>query len=114
MSDLFYIVSFPQPKVTSSNISEIITSHLGKQAGLSGVPIRNNLIGEIRSWGPLFRVSFDLNIKSFDKGYSNIIAFKGNGARNDQGNDGDRIPKITLYGPNRVLEITNSVSGSGH
>ena len=48
MSDLFYIVSLPQPKVTSSNISEIITSHLGKQAGLSGVPIRNNLIGEIR------------------------------------------------------------------
>ena len=114
MSDLFYIVSLPQPKVTSSNISEIITSHLGKQAGLSGVPNRNNLIGEIRSWGPLFRVSFDLNIKSFDKGYSNIIAFKGNGARNDQGNDGDRIPKITLYGPNRFLEITNSVSGSGH
>ena len=55
-----------------------------------------------------------MRINSYGNGFSNIIAFKGNGARNDQGNDGDRIPKITLYGPNRILEITNSVNGDGN
>ena len=39
-----------------------------------------------RVGGRNYRVNFDLIINSFGKGYSNIIVFKGNGARNDKGN----------------------------
>ena len=42
---------------------------------------RNKAIGTIDSWGPFFRVSFDLIIHSFRQyEWTSLLAFRGNGA----------------------------------
>ena len=58
---------------------------------------RNKEIAFIESWGPLFSVSFDLFITSFEnEDWSDILAFKANGAISDFAM-GDRIPAIFLH-----------------
>ena len=59
---------------------------------------RNNEIGTIDSWGPLFRISLDLMIHSHveDK-WSSVLTFKGNGGASDHEKFGDRIPGIFVY-----------------
>ena len=61
-----------------------------------GTKIRKNKeIGTIDSWGPFFRVSFDLIIHSHvDNFPSSVLAFKGNGGTYDCCEIGDRIPAI--------------------
>ena len=87
---------------------------------------RNNKIAAINgTWGPFFRVSFDLTIHSHKKGkgkkgWSSILAF------NNEINDccdqypvkkhccnrkGDNVPAITVT-KKGVLIITNSVNGN--
>ena len=44
---------------------------------------KNKEIGTIDSWGPFFRVSFDLIIHSYVNGYSSVLSFKGNGGTYD-------------------------------
>ena len=51
----------------------------------------NKQIGTIDSWGPFFRVSFDLIIHSFRRdipekydGFSNLFAVRGNGEMNEK------------------------------
>ena len=57
---------------------------------------RNKEIGFIATWGPLFSVSFDLMITSFEnEAWTDILAFKANGAVSDKA-IGDRIPAILL------------------
>ena len=77
---------------------------------------RNNEIGTIDSWGPLFSVSFDLIIHSYVKGkgkqgWSSILAVKGNGGTSHCCKHGDRIPEISLN-KNGKMRISNSVSGN--
>ena len=77
---------------------------------------RNNEIGTIDSWGPLFRVSFDLIIHSYvegkgKQGWSSVLAFKGNGGKSHCCNHGDRVPDIALN-KNGKLRVSNSVSGN--
>ena len=84
--------------------------------GLSGDVRKNNLIGTISSWGPLFRVSFDLKINSLVRGdgwgWSNVLVFKGNGASRNSGKHGDRIPGVWMHRSTRYgLLFTNSVNG---
>ena len=63
--------------------------------GLSGAVKRNSEIGTIPSWGPQFRVSFDLKINSLAPGdWASIIAFKKDGGARNNGEIGDRIPAI--------------------
>ena len=58
---------------------------------------RNKELAFIESWGPLFSVSFDLFITSFEnEAWSDILAFKANGAISDFAM-GDRIPAIFLH-----------------
>ena len=66
---------------------------------------RNNEIGTIDSWGPLFRISLDLIIHSYDQIdrrdndtllWSNVLTFKGNGGTSDYAKFGDRIPGIFI------------------
>ena len=63
-------------------------------------------------WDPLFRISFDLNIKTRTDHLLRIISFKGNGGTSDKGNHGDRIPSINFDG--QRLEFVSSVSGNPH
>ena len=77
---------------------------------------RNNEIGTIDSWGPLFSVSFDLIIHSYVKGkgkqgWSSILAVKGNGETSHCCKHGDRIPEISVN-KNGKMRISNSVSGN--
>ena len=76
---------------------------------------KNTEIGKIASWGPQFRVSFDLKINSHVDGnrggWSNVISFKGNGGTSNMGKIGDRIPAIFM---NRKgsLHFTSAVNGN--
>ena len=65
---------------------------------------KNREIGRIPSWGPLFRVSFDMKINSSQKtkwtsNFKTILDFKGNGGTRDCCEHGDRIPSV-LYEKN--------------
>ena len=63
--------------------------------GRSGVVKKNTVIGTIPSWGPLFRVSFDMKINSYRKtDWTSILDFKGNGGTREKGKHGDRIPTV--------------------
>ena len=74
---------------------------------------RNNQIGTIESWGPLFRISMELIIHSHvQDDWSNVLSFKGNGETSDWGQIGDRIPAIHLWKDKSVLKITNTVNGN--
>ena len=86
--------------------------------GLSGDVKKNTEIGTaIPSWGPQFRVSFDLLINSHvpgDKwGSSNILSFKGNGAIRKCCNNGDRVPSISVN-KRGYLIIASSVNEIGN
>ena len=88
--------------------------------GLSGKVKKNNEIGFIASWGPLFRVSFDLKINSLVQGdptwgWANIFAF-GQGVNPDQKNgNGERVPAIFIHRyQNLGLYFANSVNGNGN
>ena len=81
---------------------------------LSGVVKKDNMIGTIGSWGPYFRISFEMMIKSFgaDK-MTNILSFKGNGATSNCCQVGDRAPAIFLENKERYLVFSNPVNGNG-
>ena len=64
----------------------------------------------MESWGPIFRVSIDLNIKSRVDHLVNIISFKANNGTSEKGNHGDRIPSINFDG--QQLEFVSSVNGN--
>ena len=68
------------------------------------------MIDSISSWGPCFRVSFDLKIHSkVSSQLSSILAFKGNGGLIDSNKNRDRTPAI-FYNKNGHLHFTNAVS----
>ena len=75
---------------------------------------RNNLLGTIDSWGPLFRVSLDLKIHSTSPGiWTTVLAFKANGGESNAGQYGDRAPMIAYK--NSTIRFVNSVNGNaGH
>ena len=78
-------------------------------------PKKDNQIGNIKSWGPTFRVSVDLVINSYHHSswpYQNIISFKGNDNHNCC-NNGDRVPAI-WYHPTHKLHIVTSINGDLH
>ena len=80
--------------------------------GLSGVIEKNKQIGTVETWGPLYCVSLDLILFSPTTTHSNIIAFKGNEARTNLQNYGDRTPHLELMGTTLVL--SSSISGNPH
>ena len=87
--------------------------------GLSGDVIRNNVIGTINSWGPLFRISFDLLFFSLPKGFSQygILSFKGNGGTTKCCNIGDRVPHITYNtrdGKDNLLHFSSAIGSNGN
>ena len=64
-----------------------------------GTKVQNNKeIGTIDSWGPFFRVSFDLIIHSLhaSHGVTSLLAFRGNGAVCDTCEFGEFVPDIYL------------------
>ena len=83
---------------------------------------RNNQIGYIGTWGPLFRISFDLVIHSKPTPdvaeYYSILAFKGNGGTSDCCNVGDRVPVIMYTPPqrnyNERLHLTTAIGSNGN
>ena len=83
--------------------------------------LKGKEIGTIDSWGPFFRISFDLNIHSFSTfgqvHASSVLAFKGNGATWDCCANGDRIPFISVSpdsGKPVHLHFANSVNEEGN
>ena len=79
----------------------------------------NKEIGTIDSWGPFFRVSFDLIIHSLrQEELSSLLAFRGNGATCDQCIIGDRIPALFLNnkgtgkGRDGEIQLSNTVENS--
>ena len=85
--------------------------------GLSGVVKKNTEIGTIPSWGPQFRVSFEMMIKSFVGGkWANVLSFKGNGATSNCCKPGDRVPAVfikTNRNKKKYLVFSNSINGNG-
>jgi len=63
----------------------------------------NNLLGVIPEWGPTWKISFDINVQSFDNDgadYGNIFRFTS--TDNDCCNIGDRIPALFTRNENVV------------
>ena len=68
-------------------------------------------IGTIDSWGPFFRVSFDLIIHSLrQEEWSSLLAFRGNGAICDNCKIGDRVPVLFLNNKDCVIQFSNTVN----
>ena len=78
--------------------------------------LRNNLLGTIDSWGPLFRVSLNLRIHSIpdSPGPSSVLAFKANGGESNAKQYGDRVPIIFCHPNDGLLSFQNSVNGNFH
>merc|ERR1711874_799210 len=74
---------------------------------------KGKLIGHIPSWGPYFKISFDLRVFGRRKGWTNVLSFKGNGGNSNCCNKGDRVPAVFLNEDGR-LYIVNSVGGNGN
>ena len=72
------------------------------------------MVGTIENWGPLFKIGFDLIFKSklTSKQDYSILAFKGNGARNNCSNIEDRIPYLS-YHPSETTERLTFASAVG-
>ena len=67
-------------------------------------------IGTIDSWGPLFRVSFDLIIHSFlQDELSSLLAFTRNGSTCDYCNIGDAVPALFLHNKYGVIQFSNDI-----
>ena len=76
---------------------------------------KNREIGRIPSWGPLFRVSFDMKINSYQKTkWGSILDFKGNGGTRDCCKHGDRIPSVQYEKRYKALVFASSVNGDGN
>ena len=77
-----------------------------------GTKIQSNKeIGTIDSWGPFFRVSFDLIIHSLrQEEWSSLLAFRGNGAICDNCKIGDRVPVLFLNNKDCVIQFSNTVN----
>ena len=72
------------------------------------------MIGTIPSWGPQFRVSFDMKINSDPKtAWTSILGFIGNGGTSFCCKHGDRIPNVELR-INKYLYFESSVNGKGN
>ena len=109
---------FPAADATYRNLVwENLSHELKGLSGLSGVVKKNTEIGKIATWGPQFRVSFDLKINSHVAGnrggWSNVISFKGNGGTSNMWKIGDRIPAIFMN-RKRSLHFTNAVNGNSN
>ena len=76
--------------------------------------LRNNLLGTIESWGPLFKVSLDLQFHSIPTSWTSVLAFKANGGESDYKQYGDRAPMITCHPNVGFLRFQNSVNGNPH
>ena len=72
--------------------------------------LENKEIGTIGSWGPFFRISFDLIIHSLDKDveWTSLLAFRGNRASCDNCKIGDRVPVMGLLN-NSYIQFSNTV-----
>ena len=74
---------------------------------------RNTEIGTIATWGPQFRVCFDLKINSHVSGnrggWSSVISFKKDGGARDAEQIGDRIPAI-FFNKKGILHFSTSVN----
>ena len=70
----------------------------------------NKQIGTIDSWGPFFRVSFDLIIHSLNPIHegSSLLSFRGNGAVCNNCKNGDRVPALFLHNKHGVLQFSNN------
>ena len=79
--------------------------------------LRNKHIGTISSWGPFFRVSFDLIIHSLNNEnawWSSVLSFLGNGGTSECIEIGDCMPAIFLT-QSGGLEFYSSVNdNAGH
>ena len=98
---------FPAADATYKNL-------IWENIGQFGNPIKNTAIGTIASWGPQFRVSFDLKINSLYINWgvwSSVIAFKIDGGVGNSRKIGDRIPAIFLH-KNGFLHFTNALNGN--
>ena len=102
------------PNYKKTATAKLSVKVLDKNIGLSGVLKRNTLLGSIPSWGPLYRISFDLKINSLSRAaWTNVISFKGNGAKNNYGKHGDRVPAVFMDRKGRIL-VSSSVGANPH
>ena len=77
-----------------------------------GTKVQNNKeIGTIDSWGPFFRVSFDLIIHSLHPSnrWTSLLAFRGNGAVCNNCEYGDMVPAIFIDNLVSKIQISNNV-----
>ena len=71
---------------------------------------RNSQVATIPIWGPTWKVSFKLIVRTEPTGWANVLRFSSTG--NDCCNIGDRIPFVTIY--KNELVILNAVNDQGN
>ena len=75
----------------------------------------NNLIGSIPSWGPIFKINFDLKVLSFatcsPEGVANYLTFTA--SDNDCCKIGDRIPAF-FTNSGGFLQLATQINENGN
>ena len=75
---------------------------------------KGKLLDTFSTWGPFFKISFDLLIKSLGPAqWSSVLAFKGNDASKSCCDHGDRVPLIAVHSAGHLF-FSNSVNGDGN
>ena len=85
-----------------------------KRLSLSGVVKKNTHIGIIPIWGPHFRVSFEIMIKSFTSDmWTNIFSFKGDTTSYGK-KPKDRAPTVNIESKEKSIVFFYPVNGDWH
>ena len=84
--------------------------------GLKGDVEAHRILGSVETWGPQYRISFDLMINSLvpgnTDGWSSVLRFKRKGAGN-AGFNGERVPSININKNRMSLNVAN-LDGMGY
>jgi len=91
--------------------SERATTSTASTSTSTGKIQKNHQLATIEEWGPLFNVSFDLMIHSkVESQWSSVLAFRGNGAVDNDSQYGARAPAI-FYNKEGYLGFGSAVNG---
>ena len=78
--------------------------------------MKNNLLATLPSWGPTYKVSFDLYIRSFDAEnlgggvWAELIRFTS--TNNHGGSPGDRVPAVFTHKNLSIIHVVNQIGSN--
>ena len=78
--------------------------------------MKNNLLATLPSWGPTYKVSFDLYIRSFDAEnlgggvWAELMRFTA--TDNHGGSPGDRVPALFTHKNLSIIHVVNQIGSN--